>query len=116
MARARVVLRHCESYTGLTGEAWKKNQSRVITDEKQIALYKSRSEFVVSDLADAPARKRAAAATPGGQDGPPSYTEAALMRLTKTKLVELGAEQFKLALDEDDHKGDLVSAILEAQG
>ncbi len=116
MARARVVLRHCESYTGLASESWKKNQSRVITDEKQIALYKSRSEFVVSDLADAPARRKAASTTPGGQDGPPTYTEAALKRLSREKLVELGAEQFKLALGADDPKGDLIASLLEAQG
>lgn len=114
MARARVVLRHCESYTGLTGESWRKNQSRVITNEKQIALYKSRSEFVVSDLSDAPARKKATAS--GSDDGPPSYTEATLKRMNKSELVELGASQFKLALVEDDHKGDLVAALLEAQG
>ena len=111
MARARVVLRHCESYTGLTGESWKKNQSRVITNERQIELYKSRSEFVVSDLADAPARKKAA--SDGG--GPPSYTEASLKRMNKSELVELAADQFQLALVEDDHKDDLVAAILEAQ-
>lgn len=114
MARARVVLRHCESYTGLTGESWKKNQSRVITDERQIELYKSRSEFVVSDLADATARKKAAAS--GSSDGPPSYTEAALKRKSKPELVELGAKVFTLALVEDDNKSDLIAAILEAQG
>lgn len=117
MARARVVLRHCESFTGLKGgDSWRKNQSRVITDAKQIAHYKTLSEFVVSDLADAPARKKAATSTSGGSEGPPTYTEAALKRMNKTELAELGASQFKLALNEDDHKGDLVSALLEAQG
>lgn len=117
MARARVVLRHCESYTGLTGgDSWKKNQSRVITDERKIAYYKSLSEFVVSDLADAPARKKAAVSTAGGQEGPPSYSKSALTRMNKLELVDLGAEQFKLALSVDDHKDDLVAALLEAQG
>lgn len=116
MARARVILRHCESFTGLTGESWRKNQSRTITDAKQIALYKSLSEFVVSDLADAPMRKKAATSTPGGQEGPPSYSKSALQRMNKEDLVKLGADQFKLALLEEDHKDDLVAALLEVQG
>lgn len=114
MARSRVVLRNCESYTALTGESWKKNQARILTDEVQIALYRSRSEFVVSDLAD-PKRSKAAASTED-DDGDSGYTEAALKRMTKPELVELGAEKFSLALSAEDAKGDLVAALLEAQG
>ncbi len=117
MARARATLRNCETFTGLKpGGSWRKNQSRVLTDEKEIAYYRSKSEFVVSDLSEAPARRRAAPVTPGGSDGPPTYTEATLKRMNKPELVSLGAEQFKLALTEEDNKGDLVAALLEAQG
>ncbi len=117
MARARVTLRNCETFTGLKpGNAWRKNQSRILTSEKDIAYYRSKSEFVVSNLAEAPARKKAATVTSEGSESSSTYTETALKRMTKSELVSVGAEQFKLAITEEDSKSDLVAAVLGAQG
>ena len=124
MARAKVTLRKCESFTGVAGEAWRKNQTRVVTDPKKIAYYKAHNEFVVTDLKDATPKRAKPPATPatGGDDGggdssPEALTEATLSRMNKADLVDLGAEKFGLQLDEDEmKKDDLVAAILEAQG
>lgn len=130
MAKAKVQLRHCESFTGLSGIAWVKNQARTLTNEKQIAYYKGQPEFVVTMLQEPKPKRPAAPPAPtgnegtGGDDGggegtdnPPELTEAKLKRMSNAELVDLAAERFELALDEDEmKKADLVAAILEAQG
>lgn len=124
MAQARVQLRHCESYTGLSGLAWTKNQSRVLTDEKQIAYYRTHTEFVVTVLQEPKRPKSAKSAATSGDDGgggddsgSAKLSKAKLERMSKTELVDYAAETFQLALDEDEmKKDDLVVAVLEAQG
>lgn len=123
MAKARVQLRHCETYTGLSGETWKKNQSRVLTNQKQIAYYKAHSEFVVTTMQESKSASAKPAMDSGdgsGDDGDNAsekVTKARLERMSKAELVDYAAETFGLALDEDEmKKGDLVAAVLEAQG
>lgn len=126
MARARIVLRSCETFTPLSGETWRKGQARTIADPSQIAYYRGQSEFSVTILEDPKPKPKpepppdpTGGGTDGGGegDGDEVLTEAALGRLTKAQLVDLAAERWGLALDEDEmKKDDLVSAILKAQG
>ena len=122
MAKARVQLRHCESHTGMTGSAWIKNQSRVLTNASQIDYYKSQTEFVVTMLEEPKSKpKQAKPATSSGEGddnaGGDGLSKAKLMRMSNAELVDFAAEKYQLALDEDEmKKSDLVAAILEAQG
>jgi hypothetical protein len=117
MARAKVQLRKCESFTGLAGEMWRKNQTRIISDSSKIRYYKGNSEFVVTDLSSAQPKQAAAPVVDAGEDSSSELSEAALFRMTKAELVDFGAEEYGLELDEDEmKKDDLVAAVLEAQG
>ena len=120
MARARVQLRHCETFTGLKGATWKKNQAREITKPSLIDYYKAHSEFVVTMLPDPKPKAKQEQPAPSsdessGDAAPVKVSKAKLKRMSSPELVDFAAETFQLALDEDEmKKADLIEAIPEA--
>lgn len=124
MAKARVQLRKCESFTGRGGVAWKKNQARTLTRQSEIDYYKLHPEFIVTILAEPKAAPKPKAPADTGDEGkgktdgdPSKPSESKLGRMSKPELVDYAADTYGLALDEDEMpKDDMVKAILQAQG
>jgi hypothetical protein len=121
MARAKVVLRGCQTFQASPskgGRKWKKGAPVVLTNENEIAYYKTQTEFTVTELGEP--KKKAAKPEPdegGGEDGGASkHTKTSLMRMGKDDLMELAEDTFGLELEGDETKDDLAEAILEAQG
>ena len=122
MARAKVVLRKCQTFQAAPnkgGRKWKKGAPVILTNENEIDYYKGQSEFVVTDLGE-PKKKAAKPAEPSGDDGgdggEDKHTKASLMRMSKDDLMALAEDTFGLELEGDETKDDLAEAILEAQG
>jgi hypothetical protein len=122
MARAKVVLRKCQTFQAAPnkgGRKWKKGAPVILTNENEIDYYRGQAEFVVTDLGEP--KKKAAKETPaddgGGDDGgDDKHTKASLMRMSKDDLMTLAEDTFGLELEGDETKDDLAEAILEAQG
>lgn len=121
MARAKVVLRKCQTFQAAPskgGRKWKKGAPVTLTNENEIAYYKGQSEFVVTDLGEP--KKKAAKEEPATDDGgsgddlSPGHTKSSLMRLSKDDLMELAEETYALELEGDETKDALTEAILEA--
>jgi len=121
MARAKVVLRGCKTFQAAPnkgGRKWKKGAPVILTDENEVAYYKTHSEFTVTDLGE-PKKQAAKPVAPegGGDDGgTDKHTKTSLKKLGKDDLMTLAEETFGLELEGDETKDELADAILEAQG
>lgn len=118
MAKARVELTKAESHEG-RGRTFKKKHAQVITKEADIAYYKAQPEFTVTMLKDPPIKPKAPAqeSEESEETEPEVHTEESLGKLTKTQLINLGtSEPFNLAIENEMKKGEMIDAILIAQG
>lgn len=127
MARARVELKGCVSYT-VGGRVWKKRKPQILTNESEIAKYQSIGDFSVTILKEESRSKAKDKPAPTPPEPEPEtdddgnvidaeeagYAKADLKKFSKKELVAIGTG-LDLDLDKDSKKSDLIEEILEAE-
>ena len=109
MARAKITLTGCISYTTPRGRVWRRRETRIISDAAEIAYYRNNNEFVITIIPDAEPK-----APPKSED-PKAYAASTLGRMSKPELTTLAAARFNTELEAGMRKEDMVAEILKAQ-
>lgn len=115
MAKARIVLRGCLSFTTPRGKKWLRGKSEIIAKQSDITYYQRHSEFNVTLLGEPKLKPVPVEPVEPEPDAPPAHTQTSLGRLTKDELKDVGLD-FELELDDSTRKDDMILAILKAQG